>query len=238
MLFRSILLNPNCDWKYDNGTYRLLVEGLGTRDTEEIQISGTESDVCKEVTDVKKVRYCNKTYNTTGKTGKEGKDKYEIFSWDGKIKIGEKLKTVVLVRNTKNETKELEVYSYIYEGNVPVNEGGWDGNSKTVQMGPEENKVLKMKNKVKEGTNPGTYQLKVRIKGETDLVRNVEVIDTNKTSSINESENKNNTFVGEVNQNVSRSKNTSENPEITGKVFKRKGPLEEIFQTLIDLLGF
>ena len=50
-----IQLIPNCGGKFNEGTYYIIGEGLGDRDKEEVEISGTEPSLCEVVKEVKEV---------------------------------------------------------------------------------------------------------------------------------------------------------------------------------------
>ncbi|MFP4045752.1 MAG: lamin tail domain-containing protein, partial [Candidatus Aenigmatarchaeota archaeon] len=59
-----IQIKPNCDKRYEEGDYQLVVEGLGVSGSEEVKIEGWKDSVCQErietKTEVKTVSSCEK----------------------------------------------------------------------------------------------------------------------------------------------------------------------------------
>lgn len=102
--------------------------------------------------------------------------------------IGEEFSTRVKILNNFTTFKNFTVYSYVYKGNNPVSLG-YDSNSSKwgaaytanqVSLGiePGSSTILDFKNMIEEGTELGTYNLRVRIKldnKETDITKQIEI---------------------------------------------------------------
>ncbi len=177
-----VRIKPDCDGSYANGVYTVLAEGLDTNSTASVTLSGISSV------------YCKVEYVTTSSGGGGGGsyvtpqntntllEKYEITSYPASVFVDEEFEVAVEI--TSPTKKNLEVYSYVYKGTNPVSlgldgdtwKGNWDANAKEIVV--NNNKVeLKLKNKIEEGTEAGTYTLKVKIKGdkEYELTKTIEV---------------------------------------------------------------
>jgi hypothetical protein len=99
---------------------------------------------------------------------------YEILSYSDTVAVGEEFTTRVKIRNNFTSPKEYTVYSYAYRGNTPVslgyseNEDKWLGtytaNQRSVSIDNGASDTLDMVNVIEEGTEPGTYNLRVRIR--------------------------------------------------------------------------
>jgi hypothetical protein len=75
----------------------------------------------------------------------------------------------VTINNSSNETRFLEVYSYVFKGGDCVS-GSWTSNLRILSLGPHEEKDFNMTNTLEQVN--GLYSMKLRVKeGEkkTDL---------------------------------------------------------------------
>ncbi|MFB6215447.1 MAG: hypothetical protein ABEJ72_00530 [Candidatus Aenigmatarchaeota archaeon] len=237
-----VLLKPNCDGRYEPGEYALLVEGLGARDEKTVEITGTEEGVCEKIIKVEeRTREVIRNVCPEKVSEKENVKEYEIFSYDEEVEPGQSLETDVLLRNTLNESTKLEIYSYVYTNGTPVNEGGWTGNARDVTLEPLDREVVIMKNTIKTGTDPGNYTLKVRVKNQTDMVREIAVEGMENQENVSNRAERENTTNAETSQNVSgNNSSTSYKTEqgVTGRVFEREGPIEKVLGVFDSIFNF
>lgn len=214
-----VSLKPNCDGEYPNGSYEATVEGLGHEDSEEIEVSGIKEGTCPGVV--------QKEMEEGGETD----ERFELFDYDEEVETGGKIESTVILRNNDGETKEFTVYSYLYEGQECLNRGCWTGNEKVVEMRAEEKEILKLENHVKEDIETDKYDFNVRIRDEADLESEVEVIEKNETAAEEDKEGNKTEREGNVRKEVEDNKTET----LTGKAYKRRGPLESIVYSIMEL---
>jgi len=151
---------------------------------------------------------------------------FEMIDHDEKVEQGSNISSEVLFRNNENSSENYTVYSYAYEGRSPVTEGGWTSNERTVELEEGDKEVVRLENTLSKNVAPGIYDFKVRILDEKDLDSEIEVVERNVTSeeaNVTEEEE-------EDNETVS---NETETP--TGEVYRRRGPLESIIDSLLSI---
>ncbi|GEM_PF-3942623 len=141
----------------------------------------------------------------------EREKEFELFSHDEEVEQGGSMQSTVLIRNQDSVAKDLVVYSYLYEDQKTINEEGWTGNEERVEVEPEGKRALVLENRIGKDAKPGEYDFKVRIRDEADLEGTVDVVE------------------GEIVED-----NTTD-VEITGEVYRRKGPLERIVDYIMSL---
>lgn len=181
-LSMPLIVKPNCRERFDPGDYNLIVSGLKEKVKEEISIKSGQSDLCQTVeeTKVKEVAAdCSVPKETDFET-----PNYELFDWTNEVNQGGEVKSYTLLRNRENNTKNLTVYSYIYDSRNLVSNGSWTENEKNLELAPGENRLLVLKNVIRSETEPGTYDFKVRIRGEKDLTGKVKVEESEEIEEI------------------------------------------------------
>jgi len=82
------------------------------------------------------------------------------------VKTGEEFSVVVNVTAYKDVS--LEVYSYIHEGKACYSFYGWKGNAEKHDLKRGESRLINLTDAVAHKAVNGTYQLKVRARGEKD----------------------------------------------------------------------
>ncbi|HLD38983.1 MAG TPA: hypothetical protein VJB05_01575, partial [archaeon] len=180
-----VRIKPNCDSTYEDGTYIVFAEGLDKNSTRNITIKGISSAFCKTV----------QVSSSSGGGGSGGSattatvshSPMELISYPETVYIGKEFEITIKVNSSVK--KPFSIYSYVYKGNNPVSEGGWTPNRKEVT---ENLPLISLKNTVEKGTEPGTYNLRVRLKTdkEEDITKEVYVVQepvkiVNNTISIN-----------------------------------------------------
>ena len=101
------------------------------------------------------------------------KKSVDVISYPMKIYVGERFETVVNV-----SVGNFSIYSYVYSGQIPVSEWNgshsWDANKKELNT----NGIVSLFNIIENGTTPGNYTMKVRLKADNDedTIRVIEVL--------------------------------------------------------------
>lgn len=99
----------------------------------------------------------------------------KIISAPEKVKTGEEF--TITVNVTASKKILLEIYSYVHEGKTCYSFYGWKGNAETYEFKAGETKTLNLTDSVAHDATNGTYQLKVRARGDKDydIVQPIEV---------------------------------------------------------------
>ncbi|UCD03360.1 MAG: hypothetical protein JSV63_01865 [Candidatus Aenigmatarchaeota archaeon] len=198
-LLLPVFLKSNCDGDYSAGVYTgrvRIYEDLtgGVIDEEKfnITLSGINSLFCADAQDCPSCPKCKKTRCSypspaTGPAQTEDETEFmELLSASDSAEIGVPFETVVRIENIEDVSKAVSVYSYAYEGSRCISLGfdgeewkhGWTANSHSLELSPGESLNLTLENKIQEGTSPGIYSFRVRLKeGEkkTDITRTINV---------------------------------------------------------------
>ena len=146
-------LKPNCNEKYDDGNYRIMIEGLDEEDSDWVEVKGITSTLCSSSS--KKCECPVSTHNDSTK-----KKDYEIIDYPEKIE--EDFFVKVRLYNDDEEKNEYKIWSYLYEGPVCYS-GERKDNILDLSLESDEEKVVNLLVKSDKGLN-GEYKLKVKIK--------------------------------------------------------------------------
>jgi hypothetical protein len=85
-----------------------------------------------------------------------------ILELPTEVKQGENFTAEIELTNNFNETKTVDIYSYVYSGSILATEGGWTGNLQTLNLTAGKSTVVNLTNNVKPDAIVGTYSFKVR----------------------------------------------------------------------------
>jgi len=147
-----IQLKPNCDGQYNDGKYDVVIEGLDLSDSEEIKIEGITSSLCKE----------SSTTTSSSESESSKKFEYEIASKPNEIEIGSSFETEVKLTNNDDEDYDIEIWSYVYNGNKCYS-GEREENKESFNLKAGETETVTLENTVNEAS-PGEYSYKVKIR--------------------------------------------------------------------------
>lgn len=97
--------------------------------------------------------------------------KYEIISYPSSVFIDDPFYVTVKIFNPAQENL-FSVYSYVYKDTTPVSQGfngsvwkgSWDANKIEILVPANGTSLIKLLNKIENGTSPGIYNLRVKIK--------------------------------------------------------------------------
>jgi len=173
ILTLPVQIKPNCGYDYEDGTYKLIIEGLGEMDSENIEIEGITKDLC-EKTSIEKV------------TQTRGSFTYALADAPNEVYSGEEFTVQIKLKNDDDEKHKATVWSYVYRGSKCYCTGR-EENQEEISISPEKEKIVTLKNKVI-GAEPGNYKLKVKIikdnqKTIRELTREIKVVGFAESSS-------------------------------------------------------
>ncbi|MFC1801097.1 lamin tail domain-containing protein [Nanoarchaeota archaeon] len=142
-----VQLEPNCDHYYLDGDYTLVLEGLGERVEEEIEINDLDDEVCQE---------------TGGKDSvRAGGFSFEITEKPDTVEAGQEFDVKIEIEGD-DEEHEIKVWSYLYKG-PKCYSGDREENVKEMSLGIDEVQIVDLKIMPDEDLEPGDYKLKVKL---------------------------------------------------------------------------
>ena len=190
-----VVIKSNCNERYKDGDYEVIVEGLGVRETKMIVLSGLSSSLCKTET-VTRYKYKVKK-ETKKKDVKEDSEtekvvkvpdvEFVFVSWEENVSLGDEFLTAVDVGNNRDAALNVGVYSYVIDGRSRLSEGlteegvwkkSWTGNRKEVLINPGDSVRVNLTNRIMRNVT-GNYTLKVKMKGDVDdeIARKINVFE-------------------------------------------------------------
>ena len=159
-----VLLDDNCDNKFKDGNYDLIVSGLDLELKEDIKVEGIINSLCN--TPVRKV---------------EDDINLEFLGIPDKIEKDKEVNVKLKIDNNSTDNIKLDVWSYLYNGPVSIS-GEREENLKTINLPRDSSLILDLKNEIDVHTEPGDYKLKVKVKKEgrkttNDFTTDIKVLD-------------------------------------------------------------
>jgi hypothetical protein len=188
---------PNCDSYYSDGEYEItlrICKPAGSNwekyleYTFNLLISGKNDKLCPQPeirTIVQTLKVSENTSKSNLASNLTKEENYKIIFSPPKVRPGEEFNVTVLLKNPTDSDKSLTIYSYVFEGKTLLSEGldengkwrkTWTANERKVLLKAHEEKQINLTNRIKLNVKPGEYDLRVRIKGEKDLVTSIEVL--------------------------------------------------------------
>lgn len=144
-----VQLIPNCNLKYKDDIYTMILSGLDERDEKKFRIEGITSSLCQEKKETKK----NATIE------------FIVVETPTEVNINEEIKIKINIKNNEADGKKVEVWSYIYKGPKSVS-GERTSNVERITLPPHSSVYLTLKNQIEESTQAGEYKLKILYKEE------------------------------------------------------------------------
>lgn len=170
-----VQIKPNCDSKFQNGTYTLVAEGLDKNATTSINVSGIISANCKTttVTVYQQGQSSSSSSCATAAPVSVAANPYEM-SYPILVKKGNEFTTTVKITNNGTKQKTYMVYTYVFKGSNPVSEGynekerkwysTYNANSRNITINASSSALISMLNRIENETLDGIYSLRARIK--------------------------------------------------------------------------
>lgn len=166
-----VQLVANCDLKLPDGPYNLVAEGLDLIEKKSFRISGTISSVCEpegigSASDGSKLSYA--------------KSSYTMIGVPDKAVPGEEFGLKVRIFNHDDKPHDFETWGYVYRGPKSYS-GEYESNKESETVGEGSYKDVLLRFTVDEGTEPGAYKLKVKIRKDsqkttTDLTDSLNIV--------------------------------------------------------------
>ncbi len=93
----------------------------------------------------------------------QGALQLQIVEFPNVVQQGDNFILKAKIANNLNSTKQIELYSYVFDGQKLVTEGGWTANREIIELKGKETKEIELENTVKDDAALGTYALRVRV---------------------------------------------------------------------------
>lgn len=138
-----IQLVENCDSKFEDSVYKIIVSGLDIKKGKNIEIK--EKPLCENNKDLEKIPY-------------------EILEIPANVKVGEGFITKIKISNNFEEDKRFDVWSYVYSGSHCLS-GERKENLQKIKVESNDYSEVELKNIIVKDVD-GYYKLKVKIKRE------------------------------------------------------------------------
>ncbi len=189
-IFLPFYITANCNDYYDEGSYlskiRMFKLENGNCSSSssnhydisefEININGKNQSLCPNCpkpSSSKKEETKEKTKREKSKTLE-----IEILNLTKEVARNEEFTTRVKLKNNFGKKISFETYSYAFDGRNCIT-GGWTSNRKEVTLEENEEKTIKLRNKIEEETKPGDYPFRVRAKLDDDQIDKTKNIKVN-----------------------------------------------------------
>ena len=197
-LIIPIQLKLNCNEKYDDGKYDVIIEGLNLIETAEIEIEGKKSSLCgSSSTSSAQISSSSKSFS------------YQLIQKPANIEVGKEFEIEVELTNGDKEDHEVDIWSYVYRGSKCYS-GNRQDNLKTVLLPAESSKTIILRNFI-EKAEPGEYNLKIKMqrddyRTEKEITEIIKIIEQ------------------KIEENQEQQLNTKEQ-QITGPFIQNQNPL-------------
>ena len=166
-----ILLKDNCDDDFEDGSYQLIIEGLGVSAKKSINIAGITGNVCDNSVAKLKLDETRNLDNAdesaeevnTFSTSSRKKVEYKLIDYPKTAVAGEKITSKVKIINNDNIAHDFSVYNYIALGRRSIS-GKIKANMKNITVNARESKELELINLLNDNIASGEYKLRVNFK--------------------------------------------------------------------------
>jgi hypothetical protein len=172
-----IQLKDNCDKRYKEGDYLLIIEGIDSYSEKQVHVKNNEG--CPEA---KKTTSSSSSSRTaSAPSSQQPKDKaYELLSLIQDVFSSEVISTV-RITNKENKSHSYEIWSYLYKGATSYS-GEREGNKQKISLGPFSDETVSLRSKVS-ATHPEELLLKIKILREDrktpyEITENITIINS------------------------------------------------------------
>lgn len=164
----SILLKDNCDDDFDDGSYKLIVEGLGLTAKKDINVAGITGKICDNSVSKLKLNEDGNLEDVEDQpnvisSSSRKKVEYKLIDYPTTAVSGEKITSNVKIINNDDVAHDFTVYSYVAAGRKSVS-GKIKANLRNVTINARDSKELKFVNLVNDAVAAGEYKLRFNFK--------------------------------------------------------------------------
>ena len=163
----------DCQNKFENGTYRLIIEGFDLIEETEVNIAGRK-EICFNIMK-EKDNNTNKIKESQEEI-KEGNIKLELINYPKEIEIDQEFQVELRIDNQKFTKQKISIYSYVYSGPISIS-GEREENKQEFEIDTNSQKEIKLKNKVFKFKNNTKLKIKYTIDGkDNEITESINVL--------------------------------------------------------------
>ena len=163
----------DCQNKFENGTYRLIIEGFDLIEETEVNIAGRK-EICFNIMK-EKDNNTNKIKESQEEI-KEGSIKLELINYPKEIEIDQEFQVELRIDNQKFTKQKISIYSYVYSGPISIS-GEREENKQEFEIDTNSQKEIKLKNKVFKFKNNTKLKIKYTIDGkDNEITESINVL--------------------------------------------------------------
>jgi len=166
-----VQLDPNCNGKFKDGEYKLILEGLDSSDFKYFQVEGIGTSLCETVLKNKE------------RTIKSSELNIQLLEVQAEMNMDEDAMVKVKIDNNSSEQSNIELWSYIYNGPVSLS-GDREENKKVVSLPEKSSTIVELRNSLEGHIEEGYYKIKVNVRKQNrktpdEFVSNIRILDKN-----------------------------------------------------------
>jgi len=165
---------PNCNEKFDNDDYVIVVSGIDSKDEKEVEIGGITDALCE-------------TIRSTTNSNTASSFEFELKNFSNIVYPEQEIISKLVLDNSEDVSVPIKIWSYVYRGSKSYS-GEREDNLESFILGPNTLKEIELKNTLKD-TVPGDYKFKVLInkddqKTDKEIVRDIKVVTSGEKNSV------------------------------------------------------
>src|SRR3989338_10228993 len=165
----------DCQNKFENGTYRLIIEGFDLIEETEVNIAGRK-EICFNIMKEKDNNTIRNKIKESQEEIKEGSIKLELINYPKEIEIDQEFQVELRIDNQKFTKQKISIYSYVYSGPISIS-GEREENKQEFEIDTNSQKEIKLKNKVFKFKNNTKLKIKYTIDGkDNEITESINVL--------------------------------------------------------------
>ncbi len=173
-----ILLKDNCDDDFEDGNYKLIIDGLGVSAKKSINVVGLTGNICDNAVSKLKLDKSDNLEDVEEDSGvifasSRKKVEYKLIDYPKTAVSGEKIASKARITNNDNIAHDFAVYSYVTAGRKSIS-GKIKANIKNITINARDSKELELVNLINDEVAAGEYNLRFNFK--KDAVKTVNSI--------------------------------------------------------------
>jgi hypothetical protein len=184
LLALPLLLNPNCDAKYANGSYRGFVRACEWNGSDWVYLEELREDFSLLVEGLNELLCPKPKILVRYERPRPIAQPLEVLAAPRSVRVGEEFEVLVRLENPKPYAANPIIYSYVVGDGNCLSEGwtgerwskAWTANQREVRLGPLTSATLWLKNRIRANAMPGNHTLRIRLKEVAELDRSIEVL--------------------------------------------------------------
>ena len=166
-----VQLDPNCNGKFKDGEYKLILDGLDSSDFKYFQVEGIGTSLCETVLKNQERTIGSRELNI------------QLLEVQAEMNMDEDAMVKVKIDNNSSEQSNVELWSYIYNGPVSLS-GDREGNKRVVSLPEKSSTIVELRNSLEGHIEEGDYKIKANVRKQNrktpdEFVSSIRILDKN-----------------------------------------------------------